>query len=763
MATLALEKPGTAPFDLFESKLNPPVLRPEIVPRTGLVNRLRSGGAPPITALVAPAGYGKTTTIAQWAQKDVRHFAWLTIDERDNDPNLLLQYVAAALSRVDSIDSSALEGLGKRRASSWSSALPRIASALAGAARPVVLVLDDIHVLHAKKCIELIARLADQIPEGSTLVFAGRTLPRLRIAHWRARGRLAEVGVDELALTRREADLFLRRLGIELAETEVAALARRTEGWVTGLYLAALALGDGNGTTGAAVRFGGDDRFVTDYFRSEYLSRIRQKDVRFLTRTAILDRMSAPLCDAVLETDESRRTLESIERSNLFLVPLDHHREWYRYHHLFKDMLRAELEHREPELVPALNKRAAAWAETNGSEEAAVGYARAAGDLDTVARLVTSRALPTYHNGHMDMLETWFESFDDASELERYPAVAVLGGWLHALRGRSQEAERWLHAAERGKFTGVLPDGSTSVKPWIALLRAAMCDDGPAQMLADAELGLRGLAKGSEWRPSGLLLRGAAQVLLDEVDGAEASLAEAADLATTVGDSATEVVAFAELSLLAAARRDYVEAGALAGRARELVAEGLLADDVASAIVFAVSARAELRRGRLEQSRADLAKAHRLRPELTDALPWYSVQTRLELARTHVALLDSSGAKTLLSEADRLIDRHPRLGVLSGQAEKLEEETAAIMGSREQSSMLTAAELRLLPLLTTHMSFREIGEHLYVSRNTVKTQAISVYRKLSVSSRSEAIERAGELGLVEAALPPIRAAGQSTA
>jgi LuxR family transcriptional regulator, maltose regulon positive regulatory protein len=286
-----------------------------------------------------------------------------------------------------------------------------------------------------------------------------------------------------------------------------------------------------------------------------------------------------------------------------------------------------------------------------------------------------------------------------------------------------------------------------------------MCDDGPAQMLADAELALRGLAKKSEWRPSGLLLRGAAQLLLDEVDAAEASLAEAADVATAAGDSATQAVAFAELSLIAAARRDYIEAGALAGRARELVDEGLLADDVASAIVFAASARAELRRGRPEQSRADLAKAHRLRPELTDALPWYSVQTRLELARTHVALRDSSGAKTLLSEAESLMGRHPRLGVLSKQADRLEAETAAIAAPREQSSMLTVAELRLLPLLTTHMSFREIGDHLYVSRNTVKTQAISVYRKLSVSSRSEAIERAAELGLVEAALPPIRAAG----
>jgi LuxR family transcriptional regulator, maltose regulon positive regulatory protein len=762
VATLALEKPGTAPFDLYESKLNPPVLRPEIVSRTGLVNRLRAGGAPPITALVAPAGYGKTTTLAQWAQKDARRFAWLTIDERDNDPNLLLKYVAAALSRVDSIDSSALEGLGKRRASSWSSDLPRIASALAGAARPVVLVLDDIHLLHAKKGIELIARLADQIPEGSTLVLAGRTLPRLRMARWRASGRLAEIGVDELALTRREADVLLRRLGIELAETEIAALIRSTEGWVTGLYLAALALADENGTNGTVLPFAGDDRFVTDYFRSEYLSHIREKDVRFLTRTAILDRMSASLCDAVLEIDGSGRTLESIERSNLFLVPLDHHREWYRYHHLFKDMLRAELEHREPELVPTLNKRAAAWAETNGSEEAAVGYASAAGDLDTVARLVTSHALP-YNNGRMDMLETWLESFEGDSELERYPAVAVLGGWLHALRGRSQEAERLLRVAERGTFAGVLPDGSTSVKPWIALLRAAMCDDGPAQMLADAELGLRGLAKKSEWRPSGLLLRGAAQLLLDEVDVAEASLVEAADVATAVGDSATKAVAFSELSLLAAARHDYVEAGALAGRARELVDEGLLADDVVSAIVFAVSARAELRRGRPEQSRADLAKADRLRPELTDALPWYSVQTRLELARTRVALLDSSGAKTLLSEANRLMGRHPGLGVLSKQADRLEAETAAIAGPREQSSMLTAAELRLLPLLTTHMSFREIGEHLYVSRNTVKTQAISVYRKLSVSSRSEAIERAGELGLVEAAFPSIHAVGQSTA
>jgi LuxR family maltose regulon positive regulatory protein len=553
--------------------------------------------------------------------------------------------------------------------------------------------------------------------------------------------------VDELALSRREAKLLLREAGVEAAEGDVSELIDRTEGWAAGLYLAALSLRD---VRGEAEELAGRDRFLADYFRSEYLAHLRPAEIRFLTRTSVLDSMSGPLCDAVLEGKGAARKLERLEKLNLFVVPLDRHRRWYRYHRLFRDLLRSELEQREPELVPALNGRAARWSEAHGSPDAAITYAGLARDTATVARLVGASALDVYHSGRLATIESWLKYFDDGSGLARYPALAVLGAWVHALRGRPAAAGRWLCAAENGNMKRALPDGTTSLEPWLALLRAALCREGPDQMLADAEAAVQGLADESQWRPTALLLRGAALLLLGGVAAADASMARAVDAAESVGATEAQVVALSERSLLAEARGDLGDAKALGLAARALVETSGLDDYPTVAIVLAASARTELRAGSWEKARADLEQANRLRPQLTYALPWHSVQALLELARAHMTLLDPSAAQSLLRDADDILLRRPELGVLAEAAAKLRAETEELLAAGDRrASTLTPAELRLLPLLATHLSFREIGERLYVSRNTVKTQAISVYRKLGVSSRSHAIERAGELGLLD--------------
>ena len=743
-----IELPRAAALDLDETKLLEPVARAGSVSRTALVNRLRVEGTRPVVTILAPAGYGKTTLLAQWAGREERPFAWVAVEECD-DAILLLTHVAAALSRVHAIEASVARALGAHGRSPRS-ALRRVASALFTSERPLVLVLDDVHLLRSQECVDALGALVEHVPDGSTLVLAGRTVGELPVARLRVAGRLLELGVDELAMSRREGELLLRHAGAEAQESHAAELIDRTEGWAAGLYLAAVAFQDAGPRSDGEV-FAGDDRFVADYFRSEYLANLRPAEVRFLTRTSTLDRMSGPLCDAVLDGKGSARKLETFEKSNLFVVPLDRHRRWYRYHRLFRDLLQAELEHREPELVAALNRRAASWCEANGSPEEAIAYASAAGDTDTVARLVGARALPVYHSGGIATIECWLDHFlDDDRGLARYPAVALLGAWVHALRGRPAAAERWLRAAENGKPKRALPDGSTSLGPWLALIRAAMCRNGPEQMLSDAETAVQGLAAESEWRPTALLVRGAALLLLGDDAGADGSMAEAIDAAESVGAMDTQVVALTERFLLAEQRGDHADAKAFGLEARALVGACGLDDYPTLAIELAAAARASLRAGSWDTARADLEQANRLRPELTHALPWYSVQTLLELARAHMTLLDLSETRSLLSEVDEILRRRPDLGVLSAQADELRAEVeAAVEAGEGRASTLTPAELRLLPLLATHLSFREIGERLFVSRNTVKTQAISVYRKLGVSSRSEAIERAADLSLVE--------------
>ena len=741
-----------ARLDVVESKLRVPLPRPGVVSRTALVNRLRATRSFPVATLTAPAGYGKTTLLAQWSTRDKRAFVWVSVDERDNDPIVLLRHVAAALHELEPLDDHTLDALGSPGESMWTAVVPRLGAALASREQPVVLVLDDAHLLRSRDSTAAVSALVDHLAGSSMLVLAGRVQPRLRIAALRAGGRLLELGVDELALSGREARVLLASAGVDLAEHDAEEIVRRTEGWAAGLYLAALSLRDRNGERGSP--FAGDDRFLADYVRSEYLSRLAPEQLTFLRQTSVLGKMSGPLCDRVLERKGSAAELVSIEKSNLFLVPLDRHREWYRYHHLFHELLTRELTEGEPELVPVLHRRAADWFEENGDPESALEHADASGDADRVARLVVSLALPVYYRGRVTTVESWLDRFGADEQLVRYPALAVIGGWIHALRGRTSEAERWLGLATRGADDGMLPDGSESLRPWLALLRAALCADGVEQMLRDADSALNELPASSQWRPTALLLQGAAHLLLGDDERGDAILAQAAEAAESVGATDTRVVAISERSLLAAAHDEPAAAETLSLRAHAIVEDSQLGGYVTSSIELAATARAMLRHGRWDQARACLTAARRLTPALTHALPWFAVQTRLELARTYVALRDAQGARTVLSEAREILRVRPLLGVLTEQVEALQGEVETMPDvANGNGTGLTGAELRLLPLLATHFSFREIGERLHVSRNTVKTQAISVYRKLGVSNRSDAIEQAARLGLVDTATP----------
>jgi len=723
------------------------------VSRTALVNRLRTAESSRIMTLSAPAGYGKTTLLAQWAMRDARAFAWVSLDERDNDPIVFLRHVGMALDAIEPLSPRVIRALAAPGDSVWVSAIPRLGAALASSRAPLVLVLDDSHLLRSRQSLRAVSVLGDHVPEGSMLVLAGRVMPRLPTAALRASGRLLEVGVEELALDDREARLLLHGTGVDLGLAATTTLVSRCEGWPAGLYLAGLALCNQTDTVTKDERiaeFGGDDRYLTDYFRGEYLSSLRPHALRFLRRTSVLDRMSGPLCDALLDDFGSARELEKIERSNLFLVPLDHKREWYRYHQLFRDLLQRELLESEPELVPTLHRRAADWYETHGDLESALEHVIAEGDTDRAARIVTGIALPVYFSGRVAMVERWLASFD-AEQRERYPGVALMGGWVHALRGRREEAEEWLAVAQHGTFKGRLPDGSRSLETWIALLRAAMCCDGVSKMLADAERALADLPSKSLLRPSAMMVQGAAYILLGQDERGDVILSQAASEAERLGATDTRVVALSERSLIASARGDTSAAEALATEASKLIDSSHLGDYVTGAMALATFARAQLRQGRWESARAHLARAQRLRPLLKEsALPWFGIQTRLELARAYLALRDTQGARSLLGEVGEILRFRPHVGVLAEEARALwkevDEMPEPVDGTRYG---LTGAELRVLPLLATHLSFREIGERLFVSRNTIKTHAISVYRKLGVSSRSEAIHRADELGLVD--------------
>jgi LuxR family maltose regulon positive regulatory protein len=362
--------------------------------------------------------------------------------------------------------------------------------------------------------------------------------------------------------------------------------------------------------------------------------------------------------------------------------------------------------------------------------------------MPRVARIVSDAGAQLYRSGHADTVDEWLRRFPDEAPLDRYPDTAALGGWIHAARGRPEDAERWLDAAERGT-TGPRQrrrDREDRLKH--VVVRAAMCRGGADRMLADAESAAGGLAPDSRWYALAMALRGTAHLLRDDPQADEA-LADAAEAAERTGAPEAAAIAMGERAFAAHAEQ-------IATTGRDLVAGSGLSGYPTSALVLAASARTRLRHGHWAEARDDLEVAERLRDAVSETLPWLAAQVRLELAAAHVTLRDATGARALVDEASETIARGPRLAVLSAQAERLRREVDEIPdGGDANSSGLTAAELRLLPLLATHLTFREIGEQLFVSRNTIKTQAISVYRKLGVSSRSDAITRARELGLVE--------------
>jgi len=368
------------------------------------------------------------------------------------------------LDAIEPVGGRVFDALASPASSVPGSVVPRLGSAFASMTTPVVLVLDDVHMLRNSECRAALSVLADHVPAGSRLALAGRDAPPLRVARLRAEGKIVEIGPSDLSLTRDEAGALLRAAEVMLGEQDVAQLHERTEGWAAGLYLAALYLREGGSPQGAAASFGGDDRFVSQYVESEFLARISSSQRAFLTRTAVLERMCGPLCEAVLDAPGSAAALAGLARSNLLLVPLDRRGQWYRYHHLFRDLLQAELERVEPDLLPALRRRAAAWYLQHDLPEEALEYSILAADVETVARLVQTLWRPVYIRGRTTTLQRWFRWLDDQGVIERYPLNAMNAAFLAEKTGHPAQAERWADAVDRWQHQDPSPraaSGST--------------------------------------------------------------------------------------------------------------------------------------------------------------------------------------------------------------------------------------------------------------------------------------------------------------
>ncbi|MDP1876968.1 MAG: LuxR C-terminal-related transcriptional regulator [Actinomycetota bacterium] len=436
---------------LLETKLRIPSLRPEAIARQRLLDQLSRSASVPVTLVSAPAGFGKTTLVSQWAESarlQSHAVAWVSLTSRDNDPVAFWTYLASAVdAAAHGVGSQALALLALP-ASSTESVVTSLLNDIDRLATPLTIVLDDLHLVEASDVRSSVEFFVEHLPGNAHLILATRADPGLPLAQMRARGQLMEIRVTDLRFTLDEAVSYLNdSMGLALAPSDVASLEARTEGWIAALQLAALSVQGREDAHSFIASFAGDDRYVVDYLVDEVLAR-QPDDVReFLLRTSLLDTFSGPLCDAVTGQSNGKDRLASLERSNLFLVPLDDRREWYRYHHLFADVLRATLLSDHPGLAADLHRRASAWLEAKGLLDEAIAHAFAAGDVPRAAFLVELAIPAILRERRESLLADWLAALP-AEEITARPVLAVYSGHMSLVAGDLDSADRRFAEAE---------------------------------------------------------------------------------------------------------------------------------------------------------------------------------------------------------------------------------------------------------------------------------------------------------------------------
>jgi LuxR family maltose regulon positive regulatory protein len=435
---------------ILTTKLHIPPARPDWVPRPRLIEQVNEGLQYKLTLVSAPAGFGKTTLLSDWSRQSPFPVAWLSLDAGDNDPARFWTYVIAAVQTVHSdTGMAALAAMQAPQPPPMESLLTGLINEIAGVLAPFVLVLDDLHLISGEPVHDGLTFLLDNLPSQLHLVVSSRADPPWPLARLRARREMVELRSRDLRFTSQEAVTFLKQvMKLNLSPEDVAALKERTEGWIVGLQMAALSMRGRDDLSGFVRAFSGSQRFVLDYLVEEVLERQPGDVQEFLLQTSILERMSAPLCDAVTGRDDSQTTLAQLEEANLFLVPLDDERRWYRYHHLFADLLRSRLQRAQPDQVPALHRRASEWYESQGQIVEAMGYALLAGDVGWIEHLVAGNALGIIYHGDLAVVTRWLDTLPAEVRRAR-PRLGVAQAWVLAYAGRLDDTEPLLQAAEK--------------------------------------------------------------------------------------------------------------------------------------------------------------------------------------------------------------------------------------------------------------------------------------------------------------------------
>jgi LuxR family maltose regulon positive regulatory protein len=738
---------------LIQSKLEPPVPR-ERVSRRELLE-LCAGPPRKLTLIRAPAGWGKSTLLADWhaLENETRPFAWVALDADDNDPVRFWTYLIHALRSLDpSAGELSLPLLRAPRVSVVDDVLPALCNELTALARQVVLVLDDYHLIKNPEIDEGLSFFLEHLPRALELVLSSRSEPELPLARLRARGELAEIDAQQLRFSEEEADLFLNDLhGLGLDRGDVIRLRELTEGWAAGLYLATLTIRGRESAHEFIEAFAGNDRHVVDYLSAEVLAGLDEEMRGFLLHTSVLERLCAPLCDAVTDRPGSVLTLHELERSNSFLIPLDTKREWYSYHHLFRELLRHELALAEPEHARTLHRRASAWHREHGDPSEAIHHATAAGDVADASELILRHWIEFRNEARLETLLAWLDGLPPAAVTDDARLCLVRASTLQEV-GRIVEADQWLEAAARGAAGGSLLAGPASVASGVAASEAInQYFRGDAGGIAEtAQPALEREEAGSDyWRSALLTTFGVSVFLGGDGRTASALLDEAVSSSEQSGHSLALIHALGWCAVVHAAIGE-------SDRARQLLDDTMALLTQTGLTAYYGLSMAHVARGTLLQGQGRLREADEALAQGIDLARRgdakfdlaYGLLTHAEVKG---GLGDRRAAKDMLREARQAVEACADPGVLPELVARVERRLRLVPSAAKRTQHeedLSDRELAVLRLLATDLTQREIGEALYISFNTIKTHVKSIFRKLDVATRPDAVSRARELRLL---------------
>jgi LuxR family transcriptional regulator, maltose regulon positive regulatory protein len=726
---------------------------PRLVAREGLIDALSAGLSQPLTLVYGPAGSGKTMLVAQWAASAgaERPVAWFSLEADDNDPARFWMYVIEALrSVVPRIGDPSLAVLRAPGVNLAQEALPALINELAGISEQVVLVLDDYHVIEDERIHEGMASLIEHLPAPLRIVMTSRVEPPLRIGTLRARGQLNEIDARQLRFSLSEAESMLNDVhGLGLAAEIVKRLHDRTEGWAAGLYLAVLSMRGREDASGFVASFTGSDRRVVDYLAAEVLGEQREADVDFLLQTSVLDKFCADLCDAVTGREDSRAMLDRIERMNYFLIPLDPRHEWYRYHHLFGELLRDEFARREPRRVAELHGRAGRWFLDAGMVSEAIGHLTAAGELDAASELIDSHWLEFTNAGQRETVARWMNQLP-RGYITNDGRLCLAQARTALAVGERDQVLPWVDLATQAPRNNPAADAQLGEE--ITVVRAAawqlLGDMRQSQELAGQLAPLDG---SSIWHSLAACLLGTSARSFDANDDAQALFETALELGSRSPNFIVSLITLGRLALIAADRGDWRGCADHVNAAFDVIRTNGLEE-------YWICSSSHIARGRLlrherrpTDAAVELERAVGLSRRGAGLVEWsYAL---ISLAELRSELGDRRAARELALEARELLSRAPEPGSqvvrLLEQLEGALRLVVDLSGSRPVvTDELTAREQTVLGLLPSGLSAREIADELGISRDTVKTHTKRIYQKLGVSSRRSAVARGRELGLL---------------